>query len=303
MNSKKTPSLNALRAFETAARHGSFVRAADELCVTPASISHLIKGLEAYLEIELFERVGRRVIVSQQAQKILPDLQQGFALIEQALNRLADDAHILTVSAHPIFSAKWLLPRIHQFNTLYPDIDVRIDTNHNLTDFRQGGIDVAICFGDGHCPGMVCRPLMNPYQEEIFPVCSPKLLQGKHPLSRVEALRHHTLLHDDNNSRHSLVPNWARWLERAKVKGVDARRGLRFNDPMLTLEAALNGQGVALCCAYVTADDLSAGRLVRPFVIPYTTNASYHLVYPENKASLKIERFHQWLLDACKVTT
>lgn len=298
-NNRRIPSLNALRAFEIAARHGNFAKAAEELHVTPAAVSHLIKGLEEYLEITLFDRVGRRVIVSTQGQRILPELQQGFALIEGALTKIANEHQILTISAHPAFSAKWLLPRIHHFNTLYPEIDVRIDTSHTPIDLRSGGIDAAIRFGEGNYPGMITLPLLSPYKEEIFPVCSPKLLSGKHPLTTPNMLRFHTLLHDENNSEQPLVPGWKRWLKMTGITKIDTRRGLRFTNPLLTLEAALSGQGVALSCAYVTADDVKAGRLVRPFAIPCPLNATYHFVYPKENKNPRIEKFYHWLQETC----
>lgn len=176
------PSFNALRAFEAAARQGSFVNAAEELFVTPAAVSHQIKGLEEFLNVALFERVGRSVVLTDAAKRILPELQQAFHLIEQAVAKLDDDVHLLTVSANPGFAAKWLLPRIHLFNQQHPDIDVRLDASSASNTFQRDGVDLAIRFGTGDYPGMVSLPLLGPYDEEIFPVCSPSLLQGRYPL-------------------------------------------------------------------------------------------------------------------------
>lgn len=293
------PSFNALRAFEAAARLGGFVAAAEDLSVTPAAISHQIKGLEEFLNVTLFDRIGRRVVLTEAGKKILPELQQGFNLIERAIAKLDEDSCLLTVSANPAFAAKWLLPRIHLFNQQYPDIDIRIDASTADKNFDKEGIDLAIRFGSGNYKGMVSIPLLNPHTEEIFPVCSADLLQGKHPLKEPSDLRFHTLLHDETLTQHHLVPDWEGWLADSGLQDVDAGRGLRFNSPIMALEAAINGQGVALSCAFIAADDLAAGRLVRPFVIPCQLDASYHIVYPQHKRSTNIELFCQWLMEMC----
>lgn len=305
MNSppKRIPPLNALRAFEAAARHSSFVAAAAELCVTPAAISHQIKGLEDYLGVLLFRRLKRRVMLTDQGQLILPELKQAFALIERAMANLAREGQreVLTVSATPAFTAKWLLPRIHLFRERHPEIDVRLDASHELKDLERGQVDVAIRFGSGGYPGLECKPLRPGAQESVFPVCSPLLLSGEHPLRQPADLRYHTLLHDDSIKDESTLPNWQIWLSAAQAESVPAHRGLRFNNSVLAIDAAINGQGVALSCGFVVADDLAAGRLVRPFDIPCKLDYNYFVVFPRNpRTSGKVEKFHRWLLAMCE---
>jgi len=300
---EKIPPLNALRAFEAAARHLSFVAAADELCVTPAAISHQIKGLEDYLGVLLFRRLKRRVMLTDQGQLILPELKQAFALIEHAMANLAKDGQreALTVSATPAFAAKWLLPRIHLFRDRHPEIDVRLDATHALEDLERSEVDVAIRFGSGMYPGLESRPLRPGIRESVFPVCSPSLLGGEHPLTQPSDLRYHTLLHDETVKGAGILPNWQTWLAAAGVDSVPAQRGLRFNNSVLAIDAAINGQGVALSCSFVVADDLAAGRLVRPFGIRCELEYNYFVVYPRSRrASDKVEKFYQWLVAMCE---
>jgi LysR family glycine cleavage system transcriptional activator len=294
----KTPPLNALRAFEAAARHLSFVAAADELCVTPAAISHQIKGLEDYLGVALFKRLKRRVMLTDQGQLLLPELKQAFTLIERAMANLANDERrdMLTVSATPAFTAKWLLPRIHLFRERHPEIDVRLDATHELEDLERGQVDVAIRFGAGEYPGLECKPLRPGVPERVYPVCSPALLGGRHALKQPADLQHHTLLHDETIKGGGVLPSWQTWLASAGVDCVPANRGLRFNNSVLAIDAAINGQGVALSCGFVVADDLAAGRLVRPFKIPCNLDYNYFVVYPRNRAGDKVEKFYQWLV-------
>lgn len=228
----RVPPLNALRAFEAAARHLSLVAAANELCVTPAAISHQIKGLEDYLQVALFKRVKRRVVLTDQGQLILPELKQAFALIEHAMGNLAnaESRNVITVSATPAFAAKWLLPRIHLFRRRHPEIDVRLDATHDVEDLERSQVDLAIRFGTGNYPGLESRPLRPGIPEMVFPVCSPALLGGKHPLKQPADLQHHTLLHDETIKGAGVLPSWQTWLASAGVEFLRADRGLRFNN-------------------------------------------------------------------------
>lgn len=304
----RVPPLNALRAFEAAARHLSLVAAANELHVTPAAISHQIKGLEEYLQVSLFKRVKQRVILTEQGQLILPELQRAFALIEAAMVNLArtEAPNVLTVNATPAFAAKWLLPRIHLFRERHPEIDVRLDATPDVDDLDRAQIDVAIRFGSGDYPGLESRALRPGVPEKIFPVCSPALLAGAHPLRHPPDLQYHTLLHDETIKGPGPLPGWKTWLAAAGVDSVHAHRGLHFNNPVLAIDAAINGQGVALSCGFVVADDLAAGRLVCPFGIPadlepnYSScdlGHNYYVVYPRRRAGDdKVEKFYEWLV-------
>lgn len=304
MNGAKVqiPPLNALRAFEAAARHLSLAAAANELCVTPAAISHQIKGLENYLGVPLFKRVKRRVVLTDQGQLILPELKQAFALIEHAMGNLArtELRDVLTVSATPAFAAKWLLPRIHLFGERHPEIDVRLDATHDVQDLERSQVDVAIRFGAGDYPGLESWPLRPGVPEKVYPVCSPALLAGEHPLRQPSDLRYHTLLHDETIKGAGVLPSWKTWLASAGLDSIPADRGLRFNNSVLAIDAAINGQGVALSCSFVVADDLAAGRLVRPFDTPCDLEHNYYVVYPRGHAGDKVEKFYKWLVSMRK---
>ncbi|BAU49385.1 transcriptional regulator [Sulfurifustis variabilis] len=294
----RIPPLNALRAFEAAARHLSLVAAANELCVTPAAISHQIKGLEDYIGMPLFKRVKRRVVLTDQGQLILPELKQAFALIEHAIGHLTkvESRDVLTVSATPAFAAKWLLPRIHLFRERHPEIDVRLDATHEVEDLGRAQVDVAIRFGTGDYPGLESRSLRPGIPEKVYPVCSPALLEGAHPLKEPSDLRYHTLLHDDTIKGTGVLPSWKTWLASAGIDSVPATRGLHFSNPVLAIDAAINGQGVALSCSFVVADDVAAGRLVRPFDTPCDLEHNYYVVHPRSRAGDKVEKFYKWLV-------
>lgn len=297
---KSIPSLNALRAFEAAARYQSFGMAADELCVTPAAISQQIKSLENHLGIRLFQRVGRRVVITQEGHMILPELREAFSLIEKSLSRLNDDeTGLLTINTTLALAAKWLLPRIHHFQSRYPDIDIRLNTNDRLTRFEHENVDAAIIFGPGDYEGLNALPIKTNTHENIFPVCSPQLLTKNKPLKTVEDLKFHTLLHDDTVLNSTLLPDWKQWLSTANCR-INAEKGLHFGNSVLAIEAAINGQGVALSCELVARDDLKAGRLIQPLSIPCTLEYSYHLIFPKRRVSKKVELFYEWLVEECK---
>ena len=256
------PSLNALRAFEAAARHQSFGIAADELCVTPAAISQQIKGLESYLGIRLFQRVGRRVTTTHEAKIILPELREAFALIEKSLSRLGDgETGQLTISTTLAFAAKWLLPRIHHFHAKHPDIDIRLNTNDRLPRFEQENVDAAIIFGSGDNNELKSLPIKSTDREKIIPVCSPQLLKEKKPLKTITDLKFHTLLHDDFESADQNTPNWGTWLRAAGCE-VDANSGPHFPLTSMVLEAATLGHGVALVGRVIAGGHLASGQLV-----------------------------------------
>ena len=295
--SRPLPPLNSLRAFEAAARHLSFTKAADELHVTPAAISHQIKALEDHCGAPLFRRLTRALALTENGKAALPLLEEGFDRLAEGAARLGPppDSRLLTVSAAPSFCAKWLVPRLDRFRAAHPGFDIRIDATDTLVTFKGDGVDVALRYGQGDYPGLVSLCLMG---EVVVPVCSPALLDGPQPLASPADLAHHTLLHvywkmaDDN------APSWRMWLKAAGVTGVDPERGPRFNVDSLVVQAAIAGHGVALVNAALVADDLVAGRLVRPFPprAEEPTAFGYHLVYPEAHArNLKVQAFRDWV--------
>lgn len=288
---RRLPPLNALRAFEAAARHLSFTRAAEELHVTQAAVSHQVKSLEDYLGIKLFRRFNRSLLLTDEGQGYLPSLTKAFDLMNDATHKLAkkEPGGPVTVSVLPSFAARWLVARLGRFRRAHPEVDLRIDPTAELADFAHGDVDVGIRYGKGVYPGLRSDRLMH---EDIFPVCSPNLMAGEHPLKTPEDLVHHTLLHDDGHG------DWRTWLLANEVENVDPLRGTVFTDSSMLIEAAKRGQGVALARSVLASDDLHDGTLVRPFGKKSTPSEyAYYLVCPEDTADLpKIKAFREWLL-------
>lgn len=285
----RLPTLNALKAFEAAGRHLSFTRAAEELHVTQAAISHQIKSLEEQLGIRMFRRGPRGLLLTDAGQSYLPDVREAFQRLNAATERLLQDdaSGAITVSVLASFAARWLVPRLTRFREDHPDIEVRVSADERLVDFDRDDVDVAIRYGRGDYPGLQAVRFLT---EELFPVCSPALLE-RNPLDRPEDLGRHTLLHDD------MRIDWSMWLLAAGVEGADPRRGPSFNDSSMVLQAAVDGQGVALGRSALALDDLAAGRLVRPFEFSLPTEYAYYILCPErtaNRPNIKI--FRDWLL-------
>jgi LysR family glycine cleavage system transcriptional activator len=287
---RRLPPLNALRAFEAAARHLSFTRAADELHVTQTAISHQIKGLEERLGVRLFRRLPRGLLLTEEAQRFLPPVRDAFDQIAAAAERLVavGSSGTLTVSVLPSFASKWLVPRLGRFRAAHPDLDLRISATSQLVDFARDDVDVGIRMGRGVYPGLRVERLFG---EALVPVCSPRLLEGAHPLRRPEDLVHHVLLHDED------ATGWELWLELAGVSGISTRRGPIFTDSGMVVQAAAEGQGVALARRVLAAGDLAAGRLIQPFDVIIPHDLAYYLVCPEATADrAKIAAFRSWLL-------
>src|SRR5947208_6821768 len=202
------PPLSALRAFEAAARHMSFSKAADELYVTPSAVSHQIHALEHDLGVRLFHRMNRSIELTASARVLLPGLSEAFAGIQSSVRRLRahNDTGTLTVTASPSFAAKWLVVRLHHFQERWPEIDVRISATDNVIDLTEGDFDIAIRYGSGRYPGLHVEPLMK---NEVFPACSPRLLETGPPLRTPDDLRRHALIHDQTVDRDPLAPSWA----------------------------------------------------------------------------------------------
>ena len=300
---RRLPPLNALRAFEAAARHLSFTKAAEELHVTPAAISQQVKALEDHLGVKLFRRLTRALLLTDEGQAALPSLREGFDKLAEAMEhvREREATGVLTVSVPPSFGAKWLVPRLDRFRAAHPDIDVRIDAADQLVEFAREGVDMALRYGRGDYPGLRVDML---FTEEASPVCSPRLLEGQRTLREPADLRHHTLLHVDWKMQSEAAPNWRMWLRAAGVHDIDPGRGPRFSIEIMVVQAALESHGVALTGSVLVADDLAAGRLVRPFdlSIPAPLNFSYYVVSPEATADQpRIVAFREWvMLEAAK---
>ena len=299
----RLPPLNALRAFVAAAKHLSFSRAATELHVTPAAVSQQVKQLEDHLGCMLFKRTSRTLLLTDEGQACLPGLAEAFDKLGEALGQiqLVGSSGVLAVSVAPSFAAKWLVPRLDSFQSGHPEIDVRVSASNQVVDFASDDFDCAIRYGSGNYPGLLVKKLLT---EAVVPVCSPALLEAAEPLRAPAALRHHTLLHDDSPDLDPSCPDWRMWLKAASVDGVDAARGLRFNQSSLVLEAALSGRGVALAKERLASADLAAGRLVKPFGTSQPVDFAYWFVCPPPKMALtKVMMFRDWLCGQASAAT
>ncbi len=288
--SRRLPPLNSLKAFEAAARHLSFTRASVELNVTQAAISHQVKGLEDRLGMLLFRRLNRTLLLTDEGQSLLPSVSEALDILAGAIDRLArqEQAGVLTLSTLDSIAASWLVPRIGKFRALQPDIDVRISSTDDIVDFSGDGIDMALRYGHGKYPGTESVLLMT---ETLFPVVSPLLLERIGPLDKPSDLARFPLLHDD------MRDDWAAWMERAGVTGINVSRGASFSHSNHVLLAAAAGEGVALGRSVLVVDNLSAGLLLRPFDIELNAKLAYYAVYPRASASRpKVVAFRDWLI-------
>lgn len=286
---RKLPSLNALKAFEAAARHESFTKAAGELNVTQGAVSHQVKALEEELGLRLFQRERQRLLITAAGKSYLEIVRDAFDRIAGGTERLLQRQRsgVLTVSTSPNFAAKWLVHRLGRFVEANPGIDLRVGASMQHVDFAREDVDVAIRHGDGRWPGLHVGRLC---EEELFPVCSPKLLKGRHALRAPADLAHHTLLHIDEPL------DWARWLDAAGLSGIDTARGPVFSQRSMAIDAAIDGQGVALARTALGAWDILNGRLARPFTLGLKVPYAYWIVCPKANADLpKIAAFRNWL--------
>ena len=293
----RLPSLNGLRAFEAAARHLSFTQAASELNVTQTAISHQIRRLEEELGIRLFIRKNRALALTPQARDYLPGVRAAFNDLRLATDRLLrkDDNNVLTISTLASLAAKWLLPRLSAFQEAHGGIDVRITTSTGLVDFRGGDVDAAIRYGRGHWGGLRADWLMA---DELFPVCSPSLLKGDRPLNCPQDLAHQTLLHTSGG----YDDDWRLWLTAAGLPAdISKPPGVTFDLIFMTVQAAIDGIGVALGRTSYVQDDIAKGRLVVPFKIALPADAGFYLVSPEGAAEPpKLAGFRKWLIASAK---
>ena len=292
----KLPPLNALRAFEAAGRHLSFTRAADELAVTPTAISHQIRLLEDTLGVKLFRRLPRRLLLTDQGQMLLLEAKDAFARLAAAVSRVALGglSGPLTVSSTQTFAWRWLVPRLYRFQTAHPEIDMRLEGSQRAVDFHREGVDAAIRYGRGDWPGLSAVKL---FDEELTPVLSRDLLSSGPKLEQPRDILRYPLLHDSAFN----AEDWQAWLTLAGVSIQDARSGGVFDSSQMAVQAALSGAGVALVMPGLFAEDLTSGRLVRPFELSIDPGRGHHFVCPETNAGLpKIVAFRDWLLAELK---
>lgn len=288
---RKLPPLSALPAFDAAARHLSFTKAAAELNLTHGAISRAVRNIEDRLRIQLFERKSRSVTLTAEGAAYAAEISAALDQIGSATIAVAApySANILTVSTSDGFAGRWLVPRLHRFHQKNRDIDVRLSTSGVHANFSRDGIDIAIRFGLGGYDGVEVELLA---EEAVCPVCSPELLQGEHPLLLPGDLKHHRLIHDNFRI------DWAAWLERAGVAGVDPHAGLKFDSAAYAVEAAIHGEGVLLGRSALVSADLAAGRLVRPFELRIMSAWKYYVVYPPRALrQKKVRAFRDWLFE------
>ena len=290
------PSLNGLKAFECAARHMSFTKAAEELNVTQTAISHQIRRLEEELAVSLFLRLKDGLALTEDGQAYLPGIRSAFHQLRYSTQALMESHHnsVLTINTLVSVASKWLLPRLPAFQQAFPAIDVRISASTELVDFRRGGIDAAIRYGRGDWKGLRADFLMS---DEIFPVCSPALLAASKRLSAPADLLEHTLLQVSGMT----TGDWNNWLSAAgECAQLAERPRLTFDLAMMAVQAAVDGQGVCIGRSTYVDDDLRAGRLVAPFNLRLKDDLGFYLVTPHETAdSRKIAAFRTWLLAQC----
>ncbi|MDF3063106.1 MAG: transcriptional regulator [Microvirga sp.] len=287
---RRLPPLNALKAFEAAARHESFTRAAEELCVTQGAVSHQVKALEATLGLKLFNRERQGLVLTEAGREYLAVLRDALDRIALGTARLVErqSSGALTVSTSPDFAAKWLVNRLGHFAEAHPEIDLRVSATLHHVDFAREEVDLAVRHGDGAWAGLDVVRLCS---EQLFAVCSPKLLAGRRRIKDPSDVLRFPLLHLDDRT------DWTKWLEAAGVVDANPSHGPVLNRASMVIDAAVDGQGVALARTTLAAWDLINGRLVRPFAVSLRLAKSYWIVCPKAAASLpKIRTFRDWLL-------
>ncbi len=289
--SKRLPPLNALRVFDSAARHLSFTKAAEELFVTQAAVSHQIKTLEEFLGLKLFRRRNRSLLLTEEGQSYYLDIKEIFSSINEATRKLlARSAKgALTVSLSPSFAIQWLVPRLSGVNQAYPGIDVRIQAVDREEDKLADDVDVAIFYGRGNWTGLRTDRL---YAEYLIPVCAPSLLTGEKPLKTPSDLIYHTLLHDTSRR------DWQAYVRQLEIQNqINVQQGPIFSHSSMVIQAAVHGQGVALVNNVMARSEIESGRLVRPFQDVLVSKNAFYLVCQDSQAELgKIAAFRQWIL-------
>lgn len=293
---RRLPPLTSLKAFEAAARHRNFTRAAAELFVTQAAISHQVKQLEEWLGLKLFERRGHALTLTADGKSYLPEVAEALDRLVAATERLTSNlaAGTLRITVLPSFAAKWLMPRLSRFHAAHPEIELDLVSNEESWDFSSKDFDLGIRLGNGRWPGVQADLIADEWLTPMY----NQALDARTPLQKPADLAHHALLHDAPRD------NWPRWLELVDAPAVDARKGASFTDASLALQAAIDGHGVLLGRLFLAADDIAAGRLLTPYPQRLKNDYSYWLAYPKASAlKPRIAAFRSWLLreaEACR---
>ncbi len=288
---RRLPPLNSLKNFEAAGRLLSFTRAAQELNVTQAAVSHQIKVIEEYLGVTLFVRYPRKLVLTEQGKELLPEVIEAFDKVSNAIGAVSQEpaSKMVSVRLAPSFAAKWLSPRLKYFWLQYPEIDLCLYHAHPPVDFEREEIDIAVTYGKGEWPGVVAEPILS---LDFFPVCTPTFMSNDKPLSDINNLKYYTLLHDAD------YQCWADWLKLANIEEIDANKGTIIDDTNVLIQAVVDGQGVALGSTTFVQDLLESGRLIKPFDITLVNEFAYYIVCPQ--AHLKnpsVQAFKDWILE------
>ena len=287
---KHLPPMSALRGFEAAGRLGSFSDAADELGMSQSAVSHQIKGLEDFLGQPLFKRVNRSALLTDAGQAFLETVKACLDLLEDGVQQIEQykKPGQIIVSVTYALGSRWLLPRLAQFRSLHPDLDVWLHTSDRMLDFERGEVHAAIWLGDGKWPG---REVTKLFDEELVPLCAPQLLAGQPDITAPTDLFRFTLLHDERRE------SWDAWFTAMGFQGTPPIAGPNFSDSGLLLQAAADGQGIALGSRALAAADIAAGRLVVALDRPLKSRHSYYLISSDiSLARPSIRTFHDWLI-------
>jgi LysR family glycine cleavage system transcriptional activator len=287
---RRLPPLNSLKSFEAAGRLLSFTRAAHELNVTQAAVSHQIKLIEGYLDVTLFVRTPRKLVLTEQGRALLPDIIEAFDKLSNAIGAVRQEpsSKMISVRLAPSFAAKWLSPRLKYFWLQHPEIDLCLYHAHPAVEFDREDIDLAVTYGKGDWPGVVADPILS---LDFYPVCTPAFMSNDRPLGNIDNLRYYSLLHDAN------YECWSDWLKLAKLDGINANKGTIIDDTNVLIQAAVDGQGVALGSTTFVQDLLDSGKLVKPFDITLVNEFAYYVVCPEaHLENPSVQAFKNWLL-------
>jgi len=295
---RRLPPLNSLKAFEVVARHSSFRNAANELHVTPAAVSQQIKTLEDHLGRKLVRRHSGGYSLTADALVGLQDLRDAFERLSSAVQKIsAADQRMLRISTVPSLAAAWLVPRLPLFRERHPTLDVLLHASYDVVDFEHSTFDMGVRYGGGAYPGLASQRL---FVDEIFPVCSPRLL-GRAEIDSSVDLRGLPLLHTHWNPPVGKWPGWEEWLQAAGITGINVKKGPRFSDGSMALQAAVDGQGIALASQALALDHLAAKRLVKPFEVSLLTDFGYYLVCAKARANEPdLIAFRRWLFAEAK---
>ncbi|WP_342665495.1 transcriptional regulator GcvA [Marinomonas ushuaiensis] len=286
------PPLNSLRCFESAARHGSFNKAAKEMSVTPSAISHQIKGLESFLGLELFRRTKRKVILTEAGESYLKPIKAIFEQLEDATSELKSQqkSGSLRLAVAPAFLTRWLMPRMERFQSRYPDIQIEISSSIGLIDFSANDVDMAVYFGNGEWEGVDAYYLRP---ARLAPVCNPKLIKANQPINTPEDMSFYPLLHVSKRK-----DEWHDWLQQHDLDPVRFRRGLMFSSGSLTAGAAAQGLGISLSDPELVMPEIEAGTLKVLFDQHLITNKSFYLVYEKRRSvTSAMSAFKEWIIE------